>query len=111
MRIMARSLPVCVLLILAAGAYGEDAGSLVIVGGGLEYTQNEVWGRIIELAGGPGAKIAVFPTASSDPTTSGGRSAEALRRPAPIRSSCRCGSIARRSTTSDWWPIRKSSSR
>ena len=57
----------------------EEQGSLVIIGGGLQYTQNDVWSRIVELAGGEGAKIAVFPTASSDPAANGSRTIEALR--------------------------------
>ena len=42
-------------------------GSLVIIGGGLRGENAPVWQRIVALAGGPGAKIAVFGTASNNP--------------------------------------------
>ena len=42
-------------------------GSLVIIGGGLRGENAEVWKRIIELAGGKGARIAVFGSASGSP--------------------------------------------
>ncbi len=45
----------------------EVRGSLVIIGGSLRYNEPEVWTQIVELSGGVGAKIAVFPTASGDP--------------------------------------------
>ncbi len=60
-------------------AVAEEPGSLVIIGGALRYAQTDVWNRIVELAGGPGARIAVFPTASSDPAKYGPRSVAALR--------------------------------
>ncbi|MFM9963326.1 MAG: cyanophycinase [Planctomycetaceae bacterium] len=47
----------------------EDAdapkGSLVIIGGSERFRDRELWDTIVELAGGDGAKIAVFPTAAS----------------------------------------------
>ena len=43
-------------------------GSLVIIGGNLRQDNAEVWQRIVKLAGGQGARIAVLPSASSDPT-------------------------------------------
>ncbi len=42
-------------------------GSLVIIGGGLRGENAPVWERIVALAGGPGAKIAVFGSASNNP--------------------------------------------
>jgi cyanophycinase len=42
-------------------------GSLVIIGGGLRGETAPVWQRIVALAGGPGAKIAVFGSASHNP--------------------------------------------
>lgn len=55
-------------------------GSLVIIGGGLRFNEPEVWTQVIDLAGGSGARIAVFPTASDEPAKSGGRAVEVLRR-------------------------------
>ncbi|MFB2835196.1 cyanophycinase [Floridanema evergladense] len=54
--------------------------SLVIAGGNLRYDNGEVFQKIIELAGGKGAKIAVFPTASSNPIKNGNYSVEALKK-------------------------------
>ena len=48
------------------------SGSLVIIGGSERYNNREYWEEIVELAGGPGARIAVFPTASGDPVKKGG---------------------------------------
>lgn len=47
-------------------------GSLVILGGSERFNHREYWDEIVELAGGPGARIAVFPTASGDPVQKGG---------------------------------------
>jgi cyanophycinase len=58
-------------------------GALVIVGGGLRFNNDDVWNRIVELAPAPEGqkpKIAVFPTASSNPVTTGERIAAALKR-------------------------------
>lgn len=64
----------CVVLALAvvcAGAWAaapvEPKGSLVIIGGGLRVNNAEVWERIVALAGGKGARIAVLPTAAENP--------------------------------------------
>ena len=56
----------------------EIRGSLVIVGSSLGLDQQQIWAKIIELAGGPGAKIAVFPTASETPTAEAKRVVSAL---------------------------------
>jgi cyanophycinase len=46
-------------------------GSLVIIGGSERFRDRELWDAIVELAGGEGAKIAIFPTAGGkDPTKS-----------------------------------------
>ena len=42
-------------------------GTLVIIGGGLRGEHEPVWERIVELAGGKGARIAVFGSASANP--------------------------------------------
>jgi cyanophycinase len=65
------------LLMLTAGAHAQAAaaaaepaaskGSLVIVGGALRGDNAVVWERIVRLAGGKGARIAVFASASSNP--------------------------------------------
>jgi len=58
------------LLCLAPAAWAD--GHLVIVGGALRADNAEVWGRIVQLAGGKGARIAVIPAAAGNPTGSGG---------------------------------------
>ena len=83
--------PVCVrcvaLLVLAilwagsAGARAESGrGSLVIAGGALKADTAEVWSRIVALAGGAGAPIAVFGSASADPVGSSDDVIAILRR-------------------------------
>ncbi|MBW4657821.1 MAG: cyanophycinase [Drouetiella hepatica Uher 2000/2452] len=54
--------------------------SLVIIGGSLRYDNAEVFNKMIELAGGAGAKIAVFPTASSSPVKNGQQTVDAFKR-------------------------------
>ena len=58
----------------------EKTGSLVIIGGSERFNHREYWDEIVELAGGPGARIAVFPTASGDPVKKGGWVISALNK-------------------------------
>ncbi len=53
--------------------------SLVIVGGSLRYDNAEIFNKMVELAGGTGAKIAVFPTASSKPIKNGQQTVDAFK--------------------------------
>jgi cyanophycinase len=80
---------VCFALALAlvcawAGAAGAPAdaprGSLVIIGGGLRVNNAEVWERIVALAGGKGARIAVLPTAAENPAKEARLTVAALTR-------------------------------
>jgi cyanophycinase len=66
----------------AAGARATEMtkGSLVIIGGGLRANNVEVWQKIVALAGGKGARIAVFPTAAGTPEREGQLTVEALKR-------------------------------
>ncbi len=63
-----RAVLILAALLAAAGpapTRGGEPGNLLIVGGGLNPDNAEVFGAFISLAGGPGgAKIGVFPTAS-----------------------------------------------
>lgn len=54
--------------------------SLVIVGGALRFDNAEVFNTMIDRAGGQGAKIAVFPTASSSPKKNGQLVVDAFNR-------------------------------
>lgn len=51
---------------IANGTIGPENGSLVIVGGNLQ--RDDIWQRIIDLAGGPNSPIVVVPTAGGEPT-------------------------------------------
>jgi cyanophycinase len=65
---------VVLALMLLAGACSEAAepkGSLVIIGGALRPDNAAVWERIVQLAGGKGARIAVFASASATPEKTG----------------------------------------
>ncbi len=57
-------------------------GSLVIIGGALRFEDKTegIWSRFVELAGGPGSEVAVFPTASSQPMESGAKIVNMLKR-------------------------------
>ncbi len=68
---------------LAGETNPDDAaahGSLVILGGSERFDHIEYWEQIVELAGGPGCRIAVFPTASGDPGKKGGWVISALNK-------------------------------
>jgi cyanophycinase len=54
---------------LASSGLDQARGSLVIVGGGAR--SEAMMRRFVELAGGPGARIAVVPNASSEPEETG----------------------------------------
>ncbi|WP_322404320.1 cyanophycinase [Massilia luteola] len=70
------------LVVASAGAAAADAGaargSLVIIGGGLRVNNAEVWEKVVALAGGKGARIAVLPTAAENPTKEGRLTVDAL---------------------------------
>jgi len=58
----------------------EPVGSLVIIGGSERFDMKEYWEEIVSLAGGPGSKIAVLPTANGDPIRKGGWVVSALNK-------------------------------
>jgi cyanophycinase len=55
-------------------------GSLVIIGGALRPDNTAVWERIVQLAGGRGARIAVFASASANPEKAGAALVERLNK-------------------------------
>jgi cyanophycinase len=71
------ALRVALAAALLAGASPRAAevthprGSLVIIGGALRPDNAPVWERIVQLAGGKGARIAVFASASATPERTG----------------------------------------
>lgn len=58
----------------------KPQGALVIGGGAIREDNAEVWQRIVSLAGGPHAKIAIIAAASGDPEASARRSIEIFKR-------------------------------
>lgn len=58
----------------------KETGSLVIMGGAERFDHREIWEEIVTLAGGPGCRIAVFPTASLDPIRKGNWVVETLNK-------------------------------
>lgn len=71
-----------VLIALAMAPLGSPAlaadaakpapkGSLVIAGGAVRGDNAAIWQRVVQLAGGPGARIAVLPSASANPARAG----------------------------------------
>ena len=65
---------------VAAQVQEQPKGSLVIIGGGLRPENAAVWEKIVALAGGKGARIAVFPTAAENPAREGGNAVAFLNR-------------------------------
>lgn len=78
---------------VAAGAGAQPAGAAptaaaadampgitVAIGGALKDDNAAVWQRLVELAGGPGARFAVFATAAGDPDASAARIIASLQR-------------------------------
>lgn len=55
-------------------------GYAVIIGGALTADNEEVWGRMVALSGGKGARWVVFGTASETPDRAGRRAAEMLEK-------------------------------
>src|SRR5262245_11535349 len=80
-RITQSAVACATIMAWTSGAWCEEArvtesearGSLVIIGGGARHDHKEIWDEVIRLAGGPGKRIAVFPTASGYPLKSGNR--------------------------------------
>ncbi|MBL8302880.1 MAG: hypothetical protein JNM26_08925, partial [Ideonella sp.] len=56
------------------------AGSVVAIGGALRADNDAVWQRLVDLAGGAGARYVVFGTASRNPARAAAQAVEALVR-------------------------------
>ena len=77
----------CLLCVLAANtALATDPqpvlapGIVVPIGGALRYDNDEVWSRLVELAGGKGARFVVLPTAAANPQKTAALITDALAR-------------------------------
>ncbi|MBC7623657.1 MAG: cyanophycinase [Aeromicrobium sp.] len=65
---------------ISVGATETTKGIVVAIGGALKADNADVWGRIVSLSGGPGAKWLVFPTASGEPEQSAKSLIESLQK-------------------------------
>ena len=63
----------------AAQQQPAKAGYAVVIGGALTADNDAVWSRLVQLAGGPGARYVVFATASGSPERSAARIIANLR--------------------------------
>ena len=68
------------LLLGVAVSHTFAQGIAVPIGGALKYDNDEVWSRLVQLAGGKGARYAVFATAAADPDKSAATIIAALAR-------------------------------
>jgi cyanophycinase len=71
---------VAVFALFHAGGSFAVQGIAVPIGGALKYDNDAVWKRLVDLAGGKGAKFAVFATAAGEPDKSAASIIEALAR-------------------------------
>jgi cyanophycinase len=76
--ILAGSLPFAAIADGRAAPVASSPGPAVAIGGALRYDHVAVWSRLVELAGGRGARFVVLATASADPATTAARSVAAL---------------------------------
>ncbi|WP_130430367.1 cyanophycinase [Rivibacter subsaxonicus] len=56
----------------------SQPGIVVPIGGALKFDNAEVWARLVQLSGGPGARWLVLPTAGDSPQRAGERIAQTL---------------------------------
>jgi cyanophycinase len=76
----ARPAPAESALLPTAEAEPAIRGYAVPIGGALKADNDEVWQRIVQLAGGKGARFVVFGTASEDPEASAKQVVDLLQR-------------------------------
>lgn len=67
-------------LVLAVAAGTATSQTAVPIGGALKFDNDAVWSRLVELAGGKGARYVVFATAAGNPAKSAARIVETLQR-------------------------------
>lgn len=76
-RFVLAGLGLCLALCWGASS---QAQTLIAIGGALRQDNTEVWQRIVQEAGGPGARIAVLATASTQPVWAAEQAMQALAR-------------------------------
>lgn len=67
-------------LLLSIGAVQAQSGAAIVIGGALKLDNDAVWQRIVDEAGGRGARFVVFATAAANPERSAAQIVEALNR-------------------------------
>ncbi len=81
---MTRLLPLVSLRVAAAAALflhlAAQAGTAIVIGGATKSDNDAVWQRVVDEAGGPGARIAVFATAAANPERAAGLIVASLNR-------------------------------
>ncbi|MBV8035389.1 cyanophycinase [Roseateles sp.] len=66
--------------VLALTVPAQAQGTAIVIGGALNLDNDAVWQRIVDEAGGAGARIAVFATAAANPERSAAQIVAALNR-------------------------------
>lgn len=64
--------------LLALSPQAQAQGTAIVIGGALKFDNDVVWQRIVDEAGGTGARIAVFATAAANPDRSAAQIVAAL---------------------------------
>ncbi|MCY4744871.1 cyanophycinase [Pelomonas sp. UHG3] len=81
---MTRLLPLISLRMAAVAALflhlAAQAGTAIVIGGATKSDNDAVWQRVVDEAGGPGARIAVFATAAANPERAAGLIVASLNR-------------------------------
>jgi len=78
--VVAMSISMMLTVPQAAAAEAPPKGSLVIAGGAVRGDNTVIWQRVVQLAGGAGARIAVLPSAAGNPARSGAYAAAGLNK-------------------------------
>jgi cyanophycinase len=60
--------------------FAAQAGTAIVIGGATKSDNDAVWQRVVDEAGGPGARIAVFATAAANPERAAGLIVASLNR-------------------------------
>jgi cyanophycinase len=70
--------PLLAAAALACAAPAQAQGTAIVIGGALKLDNDAVWQRVVDEAGGAGARIAVFATAAANPERSAAQIVAAL---------------------------------
>jgi len=70
----------CATLLCAAALASAQAQTAIAIGGALKFDNDAVWKRIVDEAGGKGARFAVLATAAGNPARTAGLIVDALQR-------------------------------